>query len=41
MQHEANDEDKGGGKGWLWMVVCCVPMIAIIVLIAFGFWSSR
>ena len=41
MQHETGDRRKDGGKGWLWMVLCCVPMIVIIVLIAFGFWSSR
>ncbi len=41
MQHEPDDEKQGGSKAWLWMVACCVPMIAIIVLIALGYWSYR
>jgi nitrate reductase NapE component len=40
MQHEPGDEKKGGWKTWLWMAACCVPMIAIIVLIALGSWRS-
>jgi hypothetical protein len=40
MQHEPDDETQGGRKAWLWMVACCVPMIAIVVLIALGYWSS-
>ena len=39
MQHESGDGKKGGWKGWLWMAACCVPMIAIVVLIALGYWS--
>lgn len=37
MQH--GDQDDQGGSGWRhWglMVLCCLPMIAIVVLIAFG-----
>lgn len=41
MQHEPDDEEQGGSKAWFWMAVCCVPMIAIIVLIALGYWSYR
>lgn len=42
MRHEAGgDGNKGGWKSWFWMALCCVPMIAILVLIALGFWSSR
>lgn len=41
MQHEMGDGEKRGWKRWFWMVLCCVPMIAIIVLIALGYWRSR
>lgn len=41
MHHGSDDGKKGGWKGWLWMAACCVPMIAIIVLVALGYWSSR
>lgn len=41
MQHDLGNEKKGGWKAWLWMAACCVPMIAIIVLVALGYWSSR
>jgi hypothetical protein len=41
MQHEPDGEKQGEGNAWLWMVACCVPMIAIIVLIALGYWSYR
>lgn len=41
MQHETGDSQKGGWKTWLWMAACCVPMIAIFVLIALGYWGSR
>jgi len=40
MQPEPGDGEKGRRKTWLWMAACCVPMIAIIVLIALGYWSS-
>jgi hypothetical protein len=39
MRHEPVDGKKGGKRTWLWMAACCVPMIAIIVLIALGYWS--
>jgi hypothetical protein len=38
MRHETDDGKKSGG--WFWMVLCCVPMIAIIVLIALGLWKG-
>ena len=41
MQHEPDYEKQGGWKAWLWMAACCVPMIAIVVLISLGYWSSR
>lgn len=39
MQHGSGDEKKGGWGPWLWIAACCVPMIAIIVLFALGYWS--
>ena len=41
MQHEAGDKEQVGWKSWLWMAACCVPMIAIIILIAAGYWNVR
>jgi hypothetical protein len=40
MQHEPDDGKKGGWKTWLWMAACCVPMIAIVVLIGLRYWSA-
>jgi hypothetical protein len=40
MQHEPSDGKKIGLKAWLWMLACCVPMVAIAVLIALGYWTS-
>jgi len=37
MRHETDDAGKGGWKSWLLMAACCVPMVAIVVLIALGF----
>lgn len=42
MQHGPDAGKKNGGpKGWLWMVLCCLPMIAIIVLAVLSLWRSR
>lgn len=41
MQHEHGDGKSGGWKDWLWMALCCLPMIVIIVLIWLGVWSFR
>lgn len=41
MKHETEEGNKRGWKRWFWMAACCIPMIAIIVLIALGYWSSR
>lgn len=41
MRHEMPDEGKGGGKAWFWMALCCIPMIAIAVLIILGYWGAR
>jgi hypothetical protein len=27
------------GKAWLWMALCCIPMVAIVVLVALGVWD--
>ena len=40
MQYEPDKENHGGWKNWFWMVLCCAPMVAIIVLIALGYWNS-
>ena len=32
---------QGGWKHWALMALCCLPMIAIIVLIALGYWGLR
>ena len=41
MQHAPEYEKNGGWKGWIGMIPCCLPMIAIIVLIALGYWGLR
>jgi len=41
MQHEPGASKGGRWKGWFWMALCCVPMIAIVVLIVLGLWRSR
>ena len=38
MQHRPDDEIPGEWKTWLWMAACCIPMIAIFVLIALRYW---
>ena len=40
MQHESGGAKSGGGKGWFWMALCCLPIIAIVVLMALGLWRS-
>lgn len=40
MQHNAGDEE-GGRPSWFWMVLCCIPMVAIIVLIALASRGGR
>jgi nitrate reductase NapE component len=40
MQHQSDDEKRSDRKMWLWMAACCVPMIAVAVLFALGYWSS-
>lgn len=41
MQHEPDNAKPGGWKSWFWMLLCCLPMIAIIVLAMLGFFGSR
>jgi bacteriorhodopsin len=41
MQDVPDDNKQRGKSAWLWMAACCVPMIAIIVLIVLGYWTSR
>ena len=40
MQHDSPDKGNGSGiKHWFAMILCCLPMIAIVVLLALG-WSG-
>jgi hypothetical protein len=42
MQHDSGDgKKKDSARAWFWMAACCVPMIAIIALIALGYWGYR
>jgi len=38
MEHGQTDAKKRGWKHWFWMALCCVPMIAIVVLLVLGIW---
>ncbi len=33
MQEEPGNSEQAGGKSWLWMILCCTPMVAIAVLV--------
>lgn len=39
MPHELHVEKQGGWKSWFWMLLCCIPMVAVIVLVVLGIWS--
>ena len=39
MQNAPDGGRFGVWKSLFWIVLCCTPMIAIIVLIALGYWS--
>lgn len=41
MRPEASDDKNSGRSAWFWMALCCVPMIAIIILVALGYWAGR
>lgn len=37
---QAVPKGKGGGmKHWGLMVLCCAPMVVIVLLLAFGVWN--
>lgn len=36
---EAPKKGHGGWKHWGLMILCCLPMIAIFLLISFGVWN--
>lgn len=36
MQEEPGNGEQAGWKSWLWMILCCVPMVAIVVLVLLG-----
>ena len=36
---QAPEEEHGGLKHWGLMLLCCLPMIAIFLLIALGIWN--
>jgi len=36
MRHKLGDPKQGGWKDWLWMALCCIPMVAVVVLVALG-----
>lgn len=38
MNHEMHEDGQGGWKTWFWMALCCIPMIAIAVLLVLGYW---
>lgn len=39
MKHEPDRDAASQRKAWLWMALCCIPMVAIIVLVALGLWN--
>lgn len=39
MKDRSSGDAPPGGKAWLWMALCCIPMIAIVVLVALGVWN--
>ena len=41
MDDGPHDGKRSGRWAWLWMAACCVPMVAIVVLIALGYWGFR
>ena len=38
---QEGQEEGHGGMHWLWMVLCCLPMIVIVVMILVGAWGFR
>ncbi len=41
MQHEHQTAKQEGWKDWLWMALCCIPMVVIIILLTLGVWGLR
>ncbi|WP_290997308.1 hypothetical protein [Hyphomicrobium sp.] len=41
MQHESDDEAQEGWRAWLWIIVCCTVMIAVIAVLGLAYWGSR
>ena len=41
MLHDSGNGKKGRWSGWLLMAACCVPMVAVAILVAVGYWSFR
>ena len=41
MQHDHGNGKGGGWRDWIWMVLCCLPMISTIVLAALGVSAVR
>ena len=39
MEYDSDEAPKHGWKHWLWMALCCIPMIAIVLLLMLGYWS--
>lgn len=41
MRRTFEGNEQSDKSGWLWMIACCIPMIAILALIALGYQTSR
>lgn len=41
MEHDRRKGKSERRSGWLWMALCCIPMIAVVILVALGYWGSR
>lgn len=37
--NKAPEKGHGGWKHWGLMILCCLPMIAVFLLTAFGVWN--
>ncbi len=40
MQHEEGNAKNGSWRNRLWMVLCCLPMIVIVLLVVLGFFGG-
>ena len=41
MQHDHGGGKDSGWRMWLWMAACCIPMVAVAILVALGYWNWR